>query len=216
MNFKAVVFDMDGLMLDSEKAFQYAWQKTAADFGYNLDDTIYFQLIGLGSNETNALLFREFGDDFPLTEFREHYPIHWMAYTQEFGIATKPGVHELLDSLDRLGLPRAVATSTAQPKAEPQLRKADLYDRFQAFVYGNEIARGKPAPDIYLEAARRLGIAPEDCLALEDSEAGTQSATSAGLKTIIVPDMKQPAEEIAALALRVVPSLLDVIPLLES
>jgi len=215
MTLKAVVFDMDGLMLDSEIAYQYSWQRTAADFGFNLDDRIYFRLIGLGKEETEKVLWEEFGTDFPLADFRAHYPTHWRAFTEENGIPVKPGVFELLDTLDRLKLPRAVATSTAKLDAEPRLQEANLYGRFKEHIYGNEITFGKPAPDIYLEASRRLNIEPEYCLALEDSEAGTRSATSAGMRAIIVPDMKQPSDEVVALAYRVLPSLHDVIGVVE-
>lgn len=210
----AFVFDMDGLMLDTEPIYRASWQRTAAELGWEITDEGYEIFLGRRTEDAEAELARRFGPTFPITRFHDRWPVLWHEIAAA-GLVVKPGTHALLDLAETHRLPLALATSTARPLAIRTLGYGQLSaERFQVMVTGDEIAHGKPAPDIYLEAARRLGIAPEHCAAFEDSDAGTLSASRAGMTTFQVPDMKAPSQEARAAAYRVVRTLEEIPPLL--
>ena len=215
----ALVFDMDGLMLDPEPIYRASWQRTAAELGWEITDEGYEIFLGRRTEDAEAELARRFGPTFPIDRFHERWPGLWHKIAAE-GLVVKPGTHALLDLAEAHGLPLALATSTARPLALRTLGYGKLSaDRFQVVVTGDEIAHGKPAPDIYLEAARRLSVPPERCAAFEDSDAGTLSASRAGMTTFQVPDMKAPSPEARAAAYRVVRTLEEIpallVPLIE-
>lgn len=215
MKLEAVVFDLDGLMLDSEPLYKDAWQWTATDLGYDLDDRSYSKLIGLPEAASEAALVAQFCAAFPLDAFRERWPPIWRARA-EAGIAVKPGLLDLLALLTTRGVPIAVATSSEAEYADFSLQAAGLADRFRAEVTCDQVARGKPAPDLYLEAARRLGVAPARCLALEDSETGITAARAAGMTALLIPDLTPATEAATRAALRVLPSLTEACTLIEA
>ena len=203
MKIEAVVFDMDGLMLDTEPLYKMAWQRASADVGYELDDVSYTRLVGRPTGDCEAALRAQFGSEFPLDRFRVRWPELWQAGVAEAGIATKPGLFELLAFLDQRGLRLGVATSSEAEYAEFSLRSAGLAGRFAVVVTGDQVTRGKPAPDIYVEAAARLRVKPERCVALEDSEAGILAASGAGMIALLIPDWKHPSEMAVRAAFRV-------------
>lgn len=203
----AVIFDMDGLMLDTEAIYQIVWRNVGKALGFHMSDELLYATLGRPAHDCYRLLLETHGPDFPLTAFRADCAEHWDSHTSTHGIAHKPGLLDLLDWLDAHGIPKAVATSTAYTKAVATLQTADIADRFQIIVTGDQIEHGKPAPDIFWAAAQKLGVDPRCCIALEDSEAGVIAASSAGMYTIMVPDIKQPTPEIEARAYRVLPSL---------
>ncbi|MDQ3250427.1 MAG: HAD family phosphatase [Chloroflexota bacterium] len=211
----AVIFDMDGLMLDTERIYQVAWRSAGKTLGFHLSDAFLHTTTGRPAHDCHRLLREAHGQDFPLDQFVTVCALHWDDHVAAHGIALKPGLSELLDWLDERHIPKAVATSTAHAKALLSLRTAGLASRFEHIVGGDQIQNGKPAPDIFLAAAKRLDVNPARCLALEDSEAGVVAASTAGMMTIMVPDIKQPSAEIAARAYRVLPSLHDVRRLIE-
>jgi len=150
-----------------------AWQKAAAELGFCIDDEFYFTLIGKTNAFAKIALRERFGEDFPLVAFEERWVNLWRAEVKQSGIPAKPGLAELVDYCVQLGIPIAVATSTETEYAIFSLKAAGLDPRsFAHIVTGEQVQHSKPAPDIYLEAARRLGIAPERALAIEDSDAG--------------------------------------------
>lgn len=215
----ALVFDMDGLMLDTEPIYRASWQRAAAELGWEITDEGYEIFLGRRTEDAEGELARRFGPTFPIDRFHDRWPVLWHEIAAE-GLVVKPGVHALLDLADTLRLPLALATSTERRLALRTLGYGNLTaERFGVMVTGDEIADGKPAPDIYLEAARRLGIPAERCAAFEDSDAGTLSASRAGMTTFQVPDMKPPSPAARAAAYRVVRSLEEVpallIPLIE-
>jgi beta-phosphoglucomutase-like phosphatase (HAD superfamily) len=205
----AVILDMDGLMLDTESIYKRAWQTAAGQCGYPLDDSFYLTLIGKPTPACEALLLESYGADFPLAEFRVRWSDLWRADVESSGIPTKPGLTELLSFLSEQQIPIAIATSSDQNYATFSLRAAGLGDRFSHIVTGEQVTNGKPAPDIYIEAARRLGVAAEQCVAIEDSDAGVLAASASGMITVMVPDLKEPSAEARAAAFCVVASLLD-------
>lgn len=213
--FTAILFDMDGLMIDTERMAQRAWQQAGAEFGFTLPAALYLQAVGRTAPATEALFRAGLGADFPFAAVyarKQHY-----LYTaiEEEGIPTKPGLLELLDRVERREIAKAVATSTARVLAIKKLTAAKLLRRFDTMVCGDEVAQGKPAPDIFLAAAAKLGVAPAHCLVLEDSSAGIQAAHAAGMRAIWVPDLIQPSPAITPLAYSVVRDLHEVRQLLD-
>jgi len=203
----AVILDMDGLMLDSERMARDAWRRALADWGLVLPDGLYFQLVGREATDTKGILARAFGPALPVEEAYARKQRYLEEAMLRGGIPTKPGLHALLDFLDARGIRKAVASSTHRPLVVQKLRLTGLLERFAVLVCGDEVRNGKPAPDVFLLAAERLGVPACECLVLEDSEAGIRAARAAGMTPILVPDLKPPSPEVAALAHRVLPSL---------
>ncbi len=205
--FEAVIFDMDGLLIDTEALARRTWRQAADDCGFELDDALFAKLVGRTRRDSSDILTAAFGDDFALARFRERCSVHWEIALLETGIAVKSGAIELLDLLDSAGVPRAVATSTGRAGAERSLALAGVRERFPNIVTGDQVERGKPAPDIFLLAAETIDVAPSDCLVLEDSLYGVMAAHAAGMTPIMVPDLVEPTEAVERLAYRIVPSL---------
>jgi HAD superfamily hydrolase (TIGR01509 family) len=213
MTIKAVVLDMDGLMLDTEFIYQRAWQRAAAELGFDIEDGFYWTLIGRTTADGEAALRERFGDHFPVAKFRERWEQLWHTHVDEQGIPTKPGLHEFLALLEGHRIPFAIATSSDREYATLSLRAAHLESSSHYLVTGDQVEQGKPAPDIYLEAARRLGVDPSGCLALEDSEAGIVAAVSAGMYAVLIPALKAPSEQARCAAWSVLASLHDAVKL---
>lgn len=187
--YQAVIFDMDGLMLDSERVVRQAMQETAAELAVVFPDALFARLIGRNSASVIELLTRELGPTFPLAEFRQRSLRRFEQLQDSPGIPKKAGLDELLAWLHARALPKAVATSTARREAHQRLHTAGLLTQFAAVVCGDEVRHGKPAPDIYLAAAAKLAVNPAHCIALEDSEPGIEAAHAAGMLPLWVPDL---------------------------
>jgi HAD superfamily hydrolase (TIGR01509 family) len=209
MTVAAVVFDMDGLMLDTEPLYKQSWQAASAELGFPIDDRVYATFVGRPNKECERDLVERFGPAFPLERFRARWQQTWQERAASHGIALKPGLLEVISFLQDRGVPHAVATSSTADEAALALRHARLDGRFDIIVTGDQVARGKPAPDIYLEAARRLDVDPAACVALEDSEAGTLAASAAGMRTLLIPDGARPTATAVHAAFRVLRSLHD-------
>ena len=213
MPLGAVLFDLDGLLLDTERLARRAWQSALADWGYSLPDALFLSVIGRTARSTAEVFRQSFGPDLPLDlVIRRKDEVLDALYAQP--IPVQPGVLEVLACLDEWDIPRAVASSTVRARVLFKLARTGLLDRFPVVVGGDEVPHGKPAPDVFLAAAQRLDVAAAACLVLEDSDAGVAAAEAAGMRVIMVPDIKPPAPESLERAYRVVASLHDVIPLL--
>lgn len=205
----AVVFDMDGLLFDTERLYQEALHLAAAEGGHEVAADLFALTIGLPRAQCRALLLSHFGETFAVDDFHEAWIRHFWVIA-ETRLALKPGVLELLDTLDQFRLPRAIATSSSRQTVERHLAAHDLAGRFDTFVARGDYAAGKPAPDPFLKAAERLGVEPRSCLALEDSHNGVRSACAAGMMTIMVPDLLDPTDEIRGLCTLVAADLHEV------
>jgi HAD superfamily hydrolase (TIGR01509 family) len=212
-DIQAVIFDMDGLMLDTERVERMTFLRAAGEFGFDTVEEVYVRTIGRNWPDTKRIFADALGSEFPYDQIRSA----WRSYTEEhiaeFGVAEKPGLRQLLALLDVRGLPKAVATSTARDKATVLLQRSNLMDCFAVLVCGDEVATGKPAPAIFLEAAKRLKAEPDRCLVFEDSPAGIQAAHAAGMIPVLIPDVVSPTPETIARAFRVYTSLSDAIEL---
>ncbi len=193
---RAVLFDMDGLMLDTEGPVIPLWQKAAAKFGMSLDEETLFKTVGIDGPSTRKILMEKYGDNFPYDDILDELIEIIRIDTEKNGIPHRPGLLALLDHLDSLGIPKAVATSTDRETALWKLKHAHIDGRFTVLACGDEVKQGKPAPDIFLLAAQRLGKKPEECIGFEDSPAGLRALASAGIKSVFIKDIVQPPEEV--------------------
>ena len=211
----AVVFDMDGLLFDTEALYRDAMIRAAAELGCDMPGSLYLDTIGLSGEATRLLLRRHFGDAFELDRFWDLAAARFamMATTE---LRLKPGVIDLLDLLDGMGLPFAIATSSQHHDVRRNLDGHGLRPRFSTIVAYGDYDEGKPHPAPFLTAAKRLAVAPEFCLALEDSHNGIRSASSAGMMTVMVPDLMLPTDEICGLCTLVVEDLHAVCRLVEA
>ncbi len=207
---QAVIFDMDGVLLDTEPISKRAWLRALEAWDATLADEIYLQLVGRTVADTMRILSETLGPDLPILEVRARKDALFKEIIAAEGIPLKPGAVALLDHLEREGCPKAVASSTPKAGVLQRLSMTGLRARFPIIIGGDEVRRGKPSPDIFLAAAERLDIAPEGCWVLEDSEYGIAAAHTAGMTPIMIPDLKPPSAKTAALAYRILPSLADV------
>ena len=210
---KAVVFDMDGLLFDTEAIYHRAMVDAAVALGREMSLPLYLSMVGLPGAESKAKLAAHYGQDLDVEDFweRSRTAFHERLDAE---LRLKAGVVELLDHLDRLQLPRAIATSSGRPSVDHHLQAHGLTHRFDAIVAHGDYRSGKPAPDPYLKAAELLGVPPGHCLALEDSHNGVRAAAAAGMMTVMAPDMLQPTQEMRELCVRIVETLHEVRDLL--
>jgi HAD superfamily hydrolase (TIGR01509 family) len=210
----AVVFDMDGLLLDTESLAMLGLAQAAAAIGLDAPEAFLHAMIGVPADHCQALVAERFGPDFPANDFLAAASRQMEAMVEAGALRLKPGVPELLDQLDAIGMARAVATSSSRAKAGHHLRRTGILGRFDAVVTRDDVARGKPHPDLFLRAAQMLDRRPERCLALEDSHNGIRAAHAAGMRVIMVPDLLPPTAEMRERCLLIAADLHAVRPLI--
>ena len=206
---KAVVFDMDGILFDTERLCMEVWNEFADEMGIENIEKALVGCIGLNRTDTRIFLENFYGKDFPYDELRQTTSER-MAKRMEKEIPMLPGVRELLDYLSERKVPIGLASSSRSEVIKSHITRAGLTDYFQVVVGGDMIEHSKPLPDIYLIACEKLGVSPEDAYAIEDSPNGIRSAYSAGMKAIMVPDLIEPTEEMEEKATVILPSLFAV------
>ena len=209
---KAVVFDMDGVIFDSEKLYRKHWMITGAEYGIQ-EETMQelCNLMAGSTKERNEKLMKSrYGEDFDYMTFREKTMSRMDQDILENGVELKPGVLELFGYLKENGYRIGLATSTQRERAERNLTNAGIIDYFDDIVYGGTVTNGKPAPDIYLKACENLKVKPEEAMGIEDSINGVKSSAAAGLCTVMVVDLIEPTDETRTLADRIFNSLFDV------
>ena len=201
----AVVCDMDGLLVDSERMERRVWQGVARELGIDLSDERFATFVGHSGDSNDALLRHYFGEAFDVPRFRAMCHGGFRELVSSEGVALRPGAREWLAFVSELGIPLGLATSSGP--AAVQERLGDVLHVFSAVATRADVEHGKPHPDLYLEAAARLGVAPGTALAIEDSPAGTQAALAAGMPVVVIPDLIAPPDEIVPRVAAVFPSL---------
>lgn len=213
---EAVLFDMDGLILDSERVYDRAMAMAGNSLGYVLDENFLKKTRGVNAGLFAQIIHGEFGEDFPLEKFRGRYKeIIWEIFQKE-GLGIKPGFKELHQYLTKKKLKYCLATSTNRQMTEKLLHIAGIRDIFYSIICGDEVKLGKPHPEIYQKAAAALGIMPAGCLVLEDSVNGIKAGHEAGCRVVMVPDLTEPSGEIEMLCECVCRDLFGVIDYLEN
>ncbi len=213
MGMDAALFDMDGLLLDTERLGVLMCKRAGAAFGCELSEALILRTLGT----TGALCKEIYHTEHPELPFAEYSTLFrelMLAEMEQNGVPVKPGARELLASLQEKGIPRAVVSSSGESAVRKYLALAGLLDCFDLLVCGRADVPSKPAPDMYLRAARDIGVPPERCLVLEDSPNGLRSGRAAGCVVCMVPDLIPYTEALAPYCDHVVPSLIDVIALL--
>ncbi|MGB5086767.1 MAG: HAD family phosphatase [Methylocystis silviterrae] len=207
---RAAIFDMDGTLLDTERLYLRAISDACSAMRLEADDGFFLQMLGTPWSNCYALMERRFGGGFVRERFDGLFEDRFGALTRD-GIPVKPGVRELLAHLQSRSTPMAVATSTNGEVARRQLERAGLLNYFAAQVTADMVKEAKPAPETFLKAAEELAVAPQYCLALEDSPAGVQSAVGSGAMTIMIPDLAPATAAERSLCVAVVRSMHDVL-----
>ncbi len=192
---KGILFDMDGLILDTEKLYCRFWQEAARILGYPMTMEQALGMRSLNRHAGEAKLKSYFGEGISYTEVREKRIELMDAFVEKEGVTTKPGIWELLAFLQEKQIRTAIATSSPIKRTKKYLSSVHLENEFDAIVSGYMVEHGKPEPDIYVYAARQLGLEPENCIVLEDSPAGILAAYRAGCMPVMIPDLDEPDEE---------------------
>ena len=209
-NVNAVIFDMDGVLIDSEKYLVPCWVRAAREAGFPFEYEHGLFMRSLDYSLAEKEMKKIFGDEFDYVELRKVRQKYVEEYFNKYGIEKKPGADELLDYLKERGIKRIVATASSAEIAKERLARVGLLDKLDEVVSALMVPHGKPAPDIYLYACSEAGELPQDCMAVEDSPNGVRSASAAGLRTIMVPDLTPADEELEKLYYKKADTLADV------
>ncbi|MDR2509530.1 MAG: HAD family phosphatase [Spirochaetaceae bacterium] len=213
MKICAALFDLDGLMLDTERPFLTALQRKAREAGWDIPFELLKNTIGINCRASEHYLKEKLGEAFPFKTLRGDVIKEEAARAEHYGIPRRPGLIQLLDALADKKIPAAVATSTDRERALWKLKYGGILERFNIIVCGDEIENGKPAPDIFLKAAEKLGEPAENCAGFEDSPAGLMALAAGGIRSIFIKDLVEPDEAVLATVWKRLPSLYEAIEL---
>lgn len=217
MKIDAVVFDMDGLMFDTEKLWLDSVKRTNEEYGYDVPLDLIIYCMGKRNDVIDTILKEKMGDDFDPTEFRRLNQLFMEEDVKQNGLKMKKGLKELISFLKANNIKIAIASSSSFEKIHKRFKQANLdINCFDSVIGGNMVIYPKPNPQIYLKSCEELGVDPKNAFALEDSDSGIKAAFDAGMKAILIPDIKEPSKETIELAYKKVDSLLDVIDLLKN
>ena len=196
MGKKAVIFDMDGVIFDTEKVYLDIWIEVFEKYGYIMTKELYVNVMGTGRKNVIKTFLENFGDDLPIEKMYEEKDNQLFYIIENQGIPLKEGVKELFSMLKEKNYKIALATSAKRERVEKQIKDKWLKESFDAIVCGDDVEKGKPSPDIFLKAAKKIDVEPENCFVVEDSPAGIKAAFSGGMKGIHVEDLKAADEDI--------------------
>lgn len=212
---RGVLFDMDGLVLDTEKLYSRFWMEACHFYGYPMTYEQSLEMRAANSRLGAENLHRFFGPDIDYVTIRNKRIELMDAFIAENGVEPKPGIFELLDALEARGIPTAITSSSPADRIRDHLESLGVYHRFASICSGYDVPCGKPAPDIYLHGAASLGLPPEVCLALEDAPLGILSAFRANCIPVMVPDQDQPDAQTQSMLYAKADTLSDIISLLK-
>jgi len=203
MKVHAVIFDMDGLLFDTERLYLEQCRTTERELGLNIPSEIHEETIGIREDDAKQVYISRFGPDFPVEQFMLRTKALVLAYIDGHGIPVKNGAFELISELRRMEVCIVLASSSTRRVIEKYLVKAGWPPVFDRIISGEEVAAGKPAPDIFLAAAESVGVGPEECLVLEDSNNGIRAAFAAGMKPVMIPDVKPPDPDVREMVYKI-------------
>lgn len=213
---KAIIFDVDGTLLDTERIFVQAWQEAGKAMGYEIPDSVMLRTRAINRTESKKIFAEALGESFSYEKAFELRTVIAEEMIHSKSDLLRPGVLRTLDYLRERHIPIAVASSTNLEKTKAHLAQFGLLSRFHAVVGGDMVQKGKPNPDIFLLAASMLGVPAENCLVVEDTPAGIQAAAAAGMYPVLIPDYVTPNDQTKALCFRILPQMDQLIPILES
>lgn len=212
---KAVIFDLDGVVIDSEPIAYGILREMVAPYGGDISlDEYTTQYLG----RTVAMGMTTIKNTFNAPESEDELFRKYMAIEKErvsAGIPLKPHVKETLSYLKENNIKTIVASSSVRERAEKILKSHDILKYFDDLVFGYEVPRGKPHPDIFLKACEKLGVATDEAIVIEDSEAGINASYSANIPVICIPDMKYPTQKYADMATYIVKNLCEAMKIIE-
>lgn len=191
---KAVIFDMDGLMIDSERVTYDGYVVECGKLGLKMEEEFYIRTLGLPLPTVFQMYFEQYGSNFPMEQVLDGVHQYMDERFRKEGVPVKEGLRELLQYLKRHGYKTVIATSSNRDRVDRILGQTKLEEYFDSSICGDEIEKGKPNPDVFLKSCEKAGVKPEEAIVLEDSEAGIQAAYTAGIPVICVPDMKYPED----------------------
>ncbi|MFQ9923842.1 MAG: HAD family hydrolase [Beduini sp.] len=212
---KAVIFDMDGLMIDSERVTFDGYVIECNKLGHTMTKEFYKTLLGKPITGIYDQFHKEFGEDFPIEEVIQKVHAYMADLFETKGVPVKPGLIELLKYLKENNYKTIVATSSNRHRVDVILENAKIASYFDDSICGDEVSKGKPNPEVFLKSCEKLGVSPDEALVLEDSEAGILAAYSADIRVICIPDMKYPEKEYAEMTHDIVDNLNDVLTLIK-
>lgn len=210
MKTAAVIFDMDGLLFDTERLYLEQSKITEREMGCHIPMELQLETIGRTIQDCRKIYFSHFGDDFPVDKFMISNKKLVHAYIEREGLPIKPGAEELIAELHKRGIRMMLASSSPHRMIEKNLLMSGLKDYFHEIISGEDVAAGKPAPDIFLKAAERADQEPGNCIVLEDSNNGVRAAYAAGMRPVMVPDVKQPEADVKEMLYRIYADLHEV------
>jgi len=196
METKAILFDLDGVILDSEKEYRRFWLQAAEELGRPLKEDVVLQLRSCDSSIARKIVDEAAGERGAYDRIRARRKILMKEFLSEHTYELKPGVRAFLEKCRDFPVRKVIVTSSTPEEKMPELERLGIGQYFDGFVSVKEVKRGKPFPDVYLFACRKLGLEPGECLAIEDSPNGVRSAYDAGVKVVMVPDLTGPTDEL--------------------
>lgn len=212
---EAVIFDMDGLMVDTEKIVIECYKKVSRVLNIDIPLEVLYQLVGRTKKDSAKILSEFFNYQVDGEKIRELTSQEFRKYVKINKIPIKEGLYEVLEFLEKNNIKRAVGTSSRLSNAQAVLTSVNVIQYFDIIITGDQVSKGKPNPEVFLKASEKLGVEPSKCLVLEDSNAGIEAANAAGMYSIVIPDLVAPTEETKTRVYRQCKSLVEVIPILE-
>lgn len=206
---KAVIFDMDGLMFDTENLSKELWQEIAKEKGYDFEDDFFDEMVGLDIEDTSKAFKKKYGQDFPYFKLRKEKNKLLKKHVKEHGVPLKEGLLEIIDYLKENKYLIAVASSSHRERIELYLESVGIKEKFDYMIGGDEVEKSKPNPEIFLKGIQNLGVSRDEALILEDSAHGVRAANKAGIKVILIPDLGEYPAEIEKLVYKKLNTLLE-------